>query len=122
MNKETNDTNHDRFRKIFDEEFKKGDGDSVERLHRAMRASQRDMLEHFPVWMKFNFIANTSCEKDDSEIDWNYVNEMLLKNMTDDDYNCFGRIESKEQFLKEYHKLMEAQMGLAPYKKCICKQ
>lgn len=114
--------NHDRFREVFDAEFKKEEGDPIERLHRAMRASQRDMLEHFPVWMKFNFIANTSYKKEDSEIDWNYVNEMLHKNLAEDDYNCFGRIESKEQFAEEYNKLIDAQLDFAPFRKCVCKQ
>ncbi len=108
-------------KEVFDKKFNEGDGDAIKRFQDAMRESSREFIEHFPMWMKFNFIANTTADKTDEEIDWNYVNEMLLKNAEDDDYNCFDRINSKEEFKVEYDKIVSAQFDMHPFRRCTCK-
>lgn len=70
--------------------------DPVKRVKKAFNEASIAMVKTFPIWMKFNYIANITRGLKDSEVNWEMVNE-LLNARGPFEFNRFEYIKSREK-------------------------
>lgn len=112
------ETVHERYSRIVKEEMEK-EGDPLTKFQKAQAVAGLDMVKHFPIWMKFNFILNHIT--DPNNVNWENVNDILNSNQDEDDFNLFDEINSMDELLDARSRCIEAQVLNLPYNKRICK-
>ena len=74
------------------------------------------------IWMRCNFILNSTQNYKDEEINWEKVNEILhSKSDILYDYNIFSEITSREELLLLRENAICASLGYGPFHKKKCK-
>lgn len=87
---------------------------------------EADALQKMPLWMRLNFFSNKLCKamKDghtDDDINWNYINEMCTKGLSEFDYNRYKSVSTVEEFEEQRFDVICASEGIAPWHKHKCK-
>ena len=85
-----------------------------------------DTLQRMPLWMRLNFFSNKLSQviKDghtDDNINWNYINEMCIKGLSEFDYNMYKSVSTAEEFEEQRFDVICASEGIAPWHKHKCK-
>lgn len=95
---------------------------TIQGFIKEMQKSSLELIQSFPLWMRFNVLASWMENKNDESIDWKKINQILHENTDEYDYNNYPEINTKDQFFKERSYCFDALADLFPYKKCKCKK
>lgn len=83
-------------------------------------------IKKMPLWMRLNYYGNKigkaiSDGHEDKDIKWDYINEMLTKDLSIFDYNMFEPVHSWEEFCNLRFDVIAASEGVGPWHKHKCK-
>lgn len=83
-------------------------------------------LKKMPLWMRMNFYGNKLGQAindghKDEDVKWDYINEMLTKDLSIFDYNMFKPVHSFEEFSNLRFDVIAASEGLGAWHKHTCK-
>ena len=90
------------------------------------REIEEDTIKKMPLWMRMNFYGNKlgkaiSDGHKDEDIKWDYINEMLTKDLSIFDYNMFKPVHSFEEFGNLRFDVIAASEGVGAWHKHKCK-
>lgn len=87
---------------------------------------EENTIRKMPLWMRLNFYGNKlgraiNDGHEDKDIKWDYINEMLTKDLSIFDYNMFESVRSWEEFCNLRFDVIAASEGVGPWHKHKCK-
>lgn len=73
------------------------------KVSEMFREIEEDAIRKMPLWMRMNFYGNKLSKAindghTDEDVKWDYINEMLTKDLSVFDYNMFEPVHSFEEF------------------------
>ena len=109
------------FKKVFDETS----GDGLTKFNAANKEATISLVKSWPVWMRCNFLLNSiSDTKNQSDVNWTFINEVLNFQNDNYDFNLFEKVESIEDLkcVRDDAIVSETPEFNLPYFKKKCKQ
>lgn len=108
--------------KITNEEWQETNRKVQEMFHQI----EVETLQKMPLWMRLNFFANKlgtaiNDGHTDDEINWNYINEMCTKGLSEFDYNMYKPVTTFEEFREQRLDVICASEGIMPWHQHKCK-
>ncbi len=108
--------------KITEEEWAETNRKVQEWFHEI----EENTIKKMPLWMRLNFYGNKlgraiNDGHEDKDIKWDYINEMLTKDLSVFDYNMFKPVHSWEEFCNLRFDVIVASEGIGPWHKHKCK-
>lgn len=96
------------------------------KVSEMFREIEEETIRKMPLWMRLNFYANKigRAIKDghtDKDVKWDYINEMLTKDLSIFDYNMFEPVYSFAKFDSLRFNVIAASEGVGPWHKHKCK-
>ena len=96
------------------------------KVSEMMREIQIETLKKFPLWMRMNWFTNQMNKAlldkhDESEINWDFINEMCTNNLDQFDYNMYESVDTIERFKYQRFDVIAASEGVGPWHKHKCK-
>ena len=79
--------------------------ENVQKVREIFKQVEYETILKMPLWMRLNFYAHklSKAKADghaDNEINWNYINEMCVKDLSPFDYNRYKPVSTFEDFEK----------------------
>lgn len=108
--------------KITQEEW----AETNRKVSEMLREIEEETIRKMPLWMRLNFYANRlgraiNDGHKEEDIKWDYINEMLTKDLNIFDYNMFKPVHSIEEFSELRFDVISASEGIGPWHKHECK-
>lgn len=96
------------------------------KVSEMLREIEEETIRKMPLWMRMNFYANKlgRAIKDgytDKDVKWDYINEMLTKDLSIFDYNMLEPVYSFAKFDSLRFDVIAASEGIGPWHKHTCK-
>lgn len=87
---------------------------------------EENTIRKFPLWMRMNYYSNKLSKAineghTDKDVKWDYINEMLTKDLSIFDYNMFESVHSFEEFSILRFDIISASEGVGSWHKHKCK-
>ena len=81
------------------------DDNAMQNVAELLNNVKDEFLRTKPMWMRLNYMASMVGKAiedghSESEINWNYINEVLADNVDPYDFNCFGKIASVDDLMQ----------------------
>ena len=108
--------------KITNEEW----SETNRKVQEMFREIEEETIRKIPLWIRMNFYGNKLGKAindghKDEDVKWDYINEILTKDLSVFDYNMFKPVHSFEEFSNLRFDVIAASEGIGPWHKHKCK-